>query len=69
MRKSKFREVLELFLEKTKLPLSVFGKDAVNDPAIVIRVRNGRECREATQERVLDFMRNYAKDKGIEWEY
>ena len=69
MTKDDFKKTIARFIENTKMSATALGLSAANNPKFVFDVQNGRECREATQERVLDFMRNYAKDKGIEWEY
>lgn len=67
MLKKAFRENIELFLEKTHIPTYKIGRLAINDPKFVTNVRNGREFREATQEKVIKFMRGYAAEHGIDF--
>lgn len=63
MNKTEFLEKVEKFLKKRKLHASDFGKMAINDTKLIFTLRNGRECREATQRRVLEFMKNYKKQE------
>ena len=64
MTKKDFLETIEKFLLKEGISPSSFGMKAVNDPSFVDRVRAGRECREETQNRVLEFMRTYEEERG-----
>lgn len=68
MLKNVFRENIELFLKKTHIPTYKIGRLALNDPKFVTNVRNGREFREATQEKVIKFMREYVAEHGIDFE-
>jgi homoserine dehydrogenase len=49
-------EKIETFLAATGMKPSTFGDKAVNDPAFVFGLRNGREPRFSTVEKVLKFM-------------
>jgi len=46
------RRRIELYLRRTRLSASAFGRQAVNDPRFVQDLRNGRELREKTEKRV-----------------
>ena len=59
MTKKEFLQEVENFLEKTGLSATVFGMKAVNDSRFIFMLREGRECREATQEKVFEFMRSW----------
>lgn len=48
--------LVERFLREMDMPPTTFGREAVNDPRFVRDLRNGRECREKTRERVLEFI-------------
>jgi hypothetical protein len=45
------------FLEKRGMPPTVFGWEAIRDPNFVRSLRDGREPRFSTVERVLDFIK------------
>jgi hypothetical protein len=49
------REV-ERYLRRTGMPVTKFGRLAVNDPRFVTDLRNGREPRAHTARRVIDFI-------------
>ena len=49
------REV-EKFLRRWEIPPTRFGRDAVGDPRFVFDLRNGREPRPATVERVQAYL-------------
>ena len=59
MTKKDFLEKVEFFLKKNKLTPTAFGFASANNPTFVFVIRNGRECRESTQKRILDFMNNF----------
>lgn len=50
------RRKIELYLRRTGMPETRFGRLAVNDPRLVGDLRNGRELRAATQARVEAFL-------------
>jgi hypothetical protein len=50
------REV-EKFLRSTDVAPTRFGRDVMGDPRFVFDLRNGREPRERTVERVRNFLR------------
>lgn len=62
MTKSEFLKSIERFLEEYRLTPTSFGMNAIKDPNFVFNLRNGRECREETQKKVLEFMENYKAD-------
>lgn len=49
------REV-EKFLKSSNMPAARFGREAVKDPRFVFDLRNGREPRPRTVERVRAFL-------------
>ena len=49
------REV-ERFLRITNVPPARFGREVMGDPRFVFDLRNGREPRPRTKERVLKFL-------------
>lgn len=50
---------IEVFLRRTGMPATKFGRLATKDPRFVLDLRNGRLPREATEERVEYFMNDY----------
>lgn len=51
-----FRGEVERFLDAHKMDPTTFGKQSVNDPNFVFRLRNGTDPRISTVERVRSFM-------------
>ena len=49
------REV-EKFIRSADVPAARFGREAMGDPRFVFDLRNGREPRERTIERVLAYL-------------
>lgn len=64
MRRKEFAETIEGFLQKHNMAPTTFGTMANKEPNFVFLIREGRECREATQERVLQFMDQYNKENN-----
>jgi hypothetical protein len=50
---------IEVFLRRTGMPATKFGRMATSDPRFVLDLRNGRSPREATEKRVEHFMNDY----------
>ncbi|WP_129794011.1 hypothetical protein [Sphingosinicella sp. CPCC 101087] len=44
------------YLRRTNIPATRFGREVVGDPNFVLELREGREPRRRTIERVLDFI-------------
>ncbi len=63
MTKKEFLATVEKFLKETKMAPTTFGTKSLEDPMFVLRLRDGRECREETQNKVLKFIKNY-KEKA-----
>lgn len=72
MNKKEFLEIVENFLqanpkkkETIVTGVSAFdlGMQSIGSPNLVYDLRNGRECREETQARVLDFINNYKQEE------
>ena len=51
--------LVELYMRRTRMPPSRFGRDALNDPRFVFTLREGREPRRRTRERVVAFIAAY----------
>ena len=51
---------IEVFLRRTRMPATNFGRLAVRDPRFVLDLRNGRTPRARTEKRVEHFMNTYA---------
>lgn len=50
---------IEVFLRRTGMPATKFGRLATQDPRFVLDLRNGRSPRENTASRVEHFMNTY----------
>lgn len=68
MKKSDFLNLVEEFLQRSGLSPTTFGKKAKEDPKFVFNLRGGTESREATQQKVINFMRAYAVEHGIDFD-
>ena len=55
-------EVVEAHLRATGVSPTRFGVEAVRDPRFVFQLRNGREPRKATRERVLRYIGDASRD-------
>jgi len=51
--------MIERHLRNSGIAPTRFGRDAVNDPRFVLDLRNGREPRPATAERVSAYIARY----------
>ena len=61
MNKKDFLDTVETFMRDNEVSATMFGILANKEPNLVFTLREGRECREETQARVLDFINNYKK--------
>lgn len=59
MQKDDFRKEVEDFINQTGISETAFGILALKQPNFVFQLKEGRECREATQEKVFEFMTHY----------
>lgn len=50
---------IEVFLRRTDMPATKFGRLAAQDPRFVLDLRNGRTPRARTEKRVEHFMNTY----------
>lgn len=64
MKKFDFLNFIEAFLQRNSLKATALGLKAMGDSSFVWRVRQGRECREKTQEKVLRWMEDFEQNKG-----
>lgn len=53
---------IEVFLRRTGMPATKFGRLAAHDPRFVSDLRQGREPRSSTVRRMEHFMNIYGKD-------
>ena len=53
---------IEVFLRRTGMPATKFGRLAASDPRLVWDLRKGRMPRARTESRVEHFMNGYRKD-------
>lgn len=53
---------IELFLRRTGMPATTFGRLAAHDPRFVLDLRLGREPRPRTEKRVEHFMNIYREE-------
>ncbi|MEI6641378.1 MAG: hypothetical protein WCL10_05035 [Novosphingobium sp.] len=56
---------IERFLSTHAMPRTRFGRLAAHDPRLVDDLRNGREPRPATTERVEHFMNSYRSTSHV----
>lgn len=59
-----FKSTVEDFLSKTGMTPTAFGKRFAGDPLFVFQLRDGREPREATREKVLAAMTERASERA-----
>lgn len=55
---------IERYLSRTGAKPTVFGRAVMNDPAFVRQLRNGREPRPETVERVSDWLEAAERNPG-----
>ena len=53
---------IEVFLRRTGMPATRFGRLAAHDPRFVLDLRNGRIPRKPTEQRVEHFMNSYREN-------
>lgn len=63
MNKKEFLETVETFMKAKEMSATTFGILSNKEPNLVFTLREGRECREETQARVLDFINNYKSEE------
>ena len=56
---------IEVFLRRTGMPATKFGRMAAHDPRFVIDLRNGRTPRTRTERRAEHFMNNYREEPHV----
>lgn len=47
---------IERFMRAKRMPPTRFGREALGDPMFVLQLRQGREPRSSTVQRVLDYL-------------
>ena len=53
---------IEKFLNRTGMSPTRFGEKTMNDRALVMRLRDGRDLKLSTAEKLRAFMRNYVPE-------
>ena len=56
---------IEMFLRRTGMPPTKFGRLAAHDPRFVLDLRNGRMPRSYTEDRVEHFMNIYREETHV----
>ena len=56
---------IEKFLRQTGMPATKFGRLAAHDPRFVLDLRNGREPRIGTEQKVEGFIANYLGEHDV----
>ncbi len=56
---------IEVFLRRTGMPATKFGRLAAHDPRFVLDLRMGRSPRTRTERRVEHFMNIYQEDTHV----
>lgn len=65
MRKEDFLNEVEIFLLQMRVSPTCFGINALKNPSFIRDLRAGRECRESTQKKVIEFMKKYKSDNEL----
>jgi 2,4-dienoyl-CoA reductase-like NADH-dependent reductase (Old Yellow Enzyme family) len=47
---------IEAYMRQHHMPPTRFGREALGDPNLVAQLRDGRELRSRTEQRVLDYL-------------
>ena len=50
------RRRINLFLRRSRMPPTTFGREAINDPRFMRDLINGRELRKKTAERIVAWL-------------
>ena len=64
-RSQKLKREIDLFLGLTGMRPTNFGKSALNDPAFYGKLRDGRRLYGDTEDRVRQYMDDYARLKRV----
>ncbi len=56
---------IEVFLRRTHMPATKFGRLAARDPRFVFDLRNGRAPRSRTEDRIEHFMNTYREEPHV----
>lgn len=58
-------DAVEAYLRDTDMSATVFGKLVLNDPRFVHELREGREPRQRTMQRVVQYMRDHPANSAV----
>lgn len=64
-RSEKLKSEIDIFLGLTGMKPTNFGKAALNDPAFYGKLRNGRRLFSETEDRVRQYMIDYARVQRV----
>lgn len=64
-RSAKLLQEIDVFLGLTRMKPTNFGKAALNDPAFYGKLRNGRRLYGETEDRVRQYMVDYARAQRV----
>lgn len=67
--RDEFKQAVEAFLAESEMPPTVFGKLALGDPGFVFGIRGTRVPSLATAEKVLEFIDQQRRDRGLPSEH
>lgn len=56
---------IEVFLRRTGMPATTFGRLAARDPRFVFDLRNGRTPRDRTAQRMEHFMNTFPENRHV----
>ena len=56
---------IEVFLRRTGMPATTFGRLAARDPRFVFDLRNGRTPRDRTARRMEHFMNTFPENRHV----
>lgn len=60
-------EQIEMHLRARRMTPTRFGREAVGDPNLIAQLREGRELRAATKERIADYLnRNESRERPVD---
>lgn len=55
---------IDAFLTRTGMSATAFGTEVLKDPPFVFQLREGRDCKMSTVERVREFIREWKAPEG-----
>ena len=60
---------IEMHLRQRRMSPTRFGREAVGDPNLIMQLKDGRELRAATEQRIIDYLNdNECRERLLELE-